>query len=86
MLLLCSVTLFIQDNEVEYNLYVENTGRYFFKPTIYQNRNIFPPTFWAFSLGSNWHFDGIHDREIKNQAIEEISYFLDYKTAGSGTK
>jgi hypothetical protein len=83
MLLLSSVTLFIQESEVEYNLYIEDTGRYFFKPTIYKNRNIFPPTFWATRTGSGWHFEGIHDRAIKNQAIEEISYFLDYKTVES---
>ena len=79
MLLLSSAILFIQGNEVGYNLFVNDEGKYFFKPTTYVNRNIFPPTFWVYKTGSQWSFDGITDKEIKDQAIEEISYCLNFE-------
>lgn len=78
MLLLSSVNLLVQGNEVGYNLYVNDEGRYYFKPTTYANRNIFPPTFWVYRNGSKWQFDGINDKEISDQAVEEISYFLNF--------
>jgi len=81
MLLMSSVLLFIQGNEVGYNLYVNDEGKYFFKPTTYTNRNFFPPTFWVYKLGAQWEFDGVNAREIKDQAIEEISYHLNFDTS-----
>ena len=78
MLLLSAVVLFIHGNEVGYNLYVNDEGKYFFKPTTYANRNIFPPTFLVYKIGAHWEFDGINDKEIKDQAIEEISYHLNF--------
>ena len=76
MLLLSSVNIFVQGNEVGYNLYVNDEGNYYFKPTTYANRNIFPPTFWVYRIGSQWQFEGISNKEITDQAIEEISYNL----------
>ena len=78
MLLMSSVLLFIQGNEVGYNLYVNDEGKYFFKPTTYTNRNFFPPTFWVYKLGAQWEFDGVNTQEIKDQAIEEIRYHLNF--------
>ena len=78
MLLLSPVILFIQGNEVGYNLYVNDEGKYFFKPTTYANRNIFPSTFWVYKTGAQWEVDGINDNEIATQAIEEISYHLNF--------
>jgi hypothetical protein len=78
MLLLSSVNLLVHGNEVGYNLYVNDEGRYYFKPTTYANRNIFPPTFWVYRAGSQWQFEGIIDKEITQQAVEEISYYLNF--------
>jgi len=63
MLLMSSVNLFIQGNEVGYNLYVNDEGKYFFKPTTYTNRNFFPPTFWVYKLGAQWEFDDTYHRQ-----------------------
>ncbi len=63
MLLMSSVLLFIQGNEVGYNLYVNDEGKYFFKPTTYTNRNFFPPTFWVYKLGAQWEFDDTYHRQ-----------------------
>lgn len=77
MLLLCSPTLLIYNSEVNYHVFVEGqTGRYFFKPTTYENHNIYPPSFWLEQRGATWEFEGITDITLKEQAIEEISYFL----------
>ena len=79
MLLLSSATLLIYDNEVAYNLFIEQgTGRYFFKPTSYENRNIYPPSFWIKQKGASWEFEGITDRVLLDQAIEELTYCLNY--------
>lgn len=80
MLLLSTGVLFIQDNEVSYNIYIDQeTGKYFFKPTVYENRNICPPSFWMIRKGSSWEFDGITDKELEGQAIEELNYYLDFR-------
>lgn len=80
MLLLSSADFVIQDSEVSYNLYIDqSTGKYFFKPTIFANKNIFPPSFWMYRAGASWKFEGISDKELKDQAIEEISYYLDFR-------
>lgn len=68
----------MQGKEVGYNLYVNDEGKYFFKPTTYANRNIFPPTFWVYKSGAQWEFDGINNNEITAQAIEEINYHLNF--------
>jgi hypothetical protein len=82
MLLLSSSVFFIQDNEVSYNIYIDReTGRYFFKPTVYENRNICPPSFWVTRKGSSWEFDGITNKELKDQAIEELNYYLDFRVS-----
>ena len=79
MLLLCSATLQINNNDVDYHVFVEpETGRYFFKPTTYENRNIYPPSFWLQQHGATWEFEGITDNNLKSQAIEELSYCLNY--------
>jgi hypothetical protein len=81
MLFLVTVNLIIQENEVAYNVYIESeTGKYYFKPTVYQNRNLYPPHFWAYQVGASWEFDGTTNHDIQMQAIEEISYYLDFKT------
>jgi hypothetical protein len=80
MLLLSSCVFFIQASEVSYNIYIDReTGNYFFKPTVYENRNIFPPSFWITRKGSSLEFDGITDKELKDQAIEELNYYLDFR-------
>jgi hypothetical protein len=81
MLLLCTATLTIYDSEVAYNLFVESeTGKYFFKPTTYENRNIYPPSFWMEQKGAAWEFEGISDKSLKDQAIEELSYCLNFSS------
>jgi hypothetical protein len=80
MLLLSSADFLFQDSMVSYNLYVDQiTGKYFFKPTIYANRNICPPSFWLYREGASWKFEGIPDKDLRDQAIEEISYYLDFR-------
>jgi hypothetical protein len=53
---------------------------YFFKPVVYMSRNVVPPSFWVYKKGSAWNFEGFVEKEIRGQAIDEISFYLDYST------
>ncbi len=81
MLFLFSTTLFVQKNPVLYNVFIDNlTGKFFFEPNKYANQSIYPPSFFAIRQNGKWDFDGITDYELKDQAIDDIHFYMDLDT------
>ena len=84
MLFLYSATLIIKGREVVYDLSIDQeTGTYFMKPVLTADASIYPPSFGMMRKGSDWEFDSIIPREIKEQAIEEVNYYLNFKSSES---
>lgn len=78
MLFLFSTTLFVQKNPVFYNVFIDNlTGRFFFEPNKDSTNAVYPPSFFAIRQESKWIFDGITDCELKDQAIDDIHFYMD---------
>ena len=78
MLFLFSTTLFVQKNPVLYNVFIDNlTGKFFFEPNKYTTRALYPPSFYTIRQGGKWVFDGITDCELKDQAIDDIRFYMD---------
>ncbi|MEI6949988.1 hypothetical protein V9K67_22575 [Paraflavisolibacter sp. H34] len=76
MSFLFSTTFYVHGNPVSYHIYLDKaTRKYFFKPTLYTNRNIYPPSFYAQRQEANWTFEGLADLELQEQAAEDMSMY-----------
>jgi hypothetical protein len=77
MLLLFSTTFNVQGNPVGYHIFIDrNEHLFFFKPTLYSNRNIYPPSFYAKRIDGLLKFEGLSDSDLQNQATEDIDMYM----------
>lgn len=84
MLFLFETTLFVQKHPVLYHVYMDNaTDRFFFHPHKYLAEVVYPPSFHTVRYDGTWQFDGITDYELKDQAIDDIHFYMDLEVVDS---
>ena len=78
MLLLFSTTLFVRENAVVYDVYMDSDNcKYLFKPVAAVQKTIYPPTFSVSLIDGRWQLDGTNDLDLRDQVIDDITHHLE---------
>lgn len=86
MLLLFSTTLFVRENAVVYDVYMDSDNcKYFFKPVNSVEKTIYPPTFSVSMIQGRWQMDGTNEHDLKDQVIDDIMHHLEVSSAATST-
>ena len=81
MLFLFSSAFFVKGNPVLYNVYSDSfKTRFYFKPGNYPTRTPSPPSFFISWKTNKWMFNGIENKELKEQAIHNIRFCNDIES------